>query len=119
MDSEEMKMIYVATVKPSGSPHVVPVLSMYRDGKIYFEADRNSVKIKNILKNNKVAAVMLGGYGNRTTVVEGKARIISDEEATNHVVASLFGTKHPWRPRFGEGSSYVLVEIIPKKTIEV
>jgi general stress protein 26 len=119
MDSEEMKMIYVATVKPSGSPHLVPVLSIYHDGKIYFETDRNSVKVKNILKNNKVAAVTLGGYGSRTTVAEGKARIISDAEVTNHTVANLFRMKHPWRPRFGKESAYVLVEITPKKIMKV
>jgi len=57
MDSEEMKMIYVATTKPSGSPHIVPVFSIFFDGKVYFETDRNSVKVKNILKNNNVVAV--------------------------------------------------------------
>ena len=119
MDSEEMKMIHVATVKPSGSPHVVPVLSIFFNEKIYFETDRNSVKVKNILKNNNVVAVTPGGYGSRTVVIEGKARIISDEEVTNHIVADLFRTKHPWRPKFGKGSPYVLVEITPKKIMKV
>lgn len=119
MGSEEMKMIHIATVKPSGSPHVVPVLSIYHNGKIYFESDRSSVKIKNIFKNNNVAAVTPGGYGSKTVVIEGKARIISDEEVTNHAVADIFGTKHPWRPKFGKGSPYVLVEITPQKIMKV
>jgi len=116
MDSEEMKMIHVATVKPSGSPHVVPVLALYYDGKIYFAADRRSVKVKNILNNNNVAAISADGY--RAVIIEGKARILSEEEVTNKI-ADMFREKHPWRPRFERRSTQVLVEITTQKIMKV
>ncbi len=116
MDPEEMKMIHVATVKPSGSPHVVPVLALYYDEKIYFATDRRSVKVKNILNNNNVAVITADGY--RAVITEGKARILSEEEVTNRV-ADLFREKHPWRPRFERGSTQVLVEITPEKIMKV
>jgi len=116
MDSEEMKMIHLATVKPSGSPHVVPVLALYYDGKIYFATDRHSVKVKNILNNNNVAAITADGY--RAMITEGKARILSEEEVTNRI-ADLFREKHPWKPRFERRSTQVLVEITPKKIMKV
>ena len=116
MDPEEMRMIHVATVKPSGSPHVVPVLALYCDGKVYFSADRGSVKVKNILKNNNVAAITAGGY--KAVVIEGEARILSEEEVPNRI-ADLFREKHPWRPRFERGSTQVLVEITLKKIMKV
>ncbi len=114
MDSDEMKMTYLATVKPSGKPHVTRVLSVLFDGKIYLETGRASVKVKNILKNNNVAAVTINDYGNcaNVRIIEGKARVIIDEEAAKHIVAKSF-KKHPWRPRLGKGSPYVLVEITP------
>jgi len=116
MDLEEMKMIYVVTVKPSGSPHVVPVIALYFDGKFYFSTDKDSVKVKNILNNSNVAAVTTDGY--RAMIIEGKARILSEKEVTNRI-ADLFRKKHPWRPRFEKGSTQVLVEITPKKTMKV
>ena len=116
MDSEEMKRIHLATVKPSGSPHVVPVLALYYDGKIYFATDRHSVKVKNILNNNNVAAITSDGY--RATITEGKARILSEEEVTNRI-ADLFRDKHPWKPRFERGSTQVLVEIAPQKIMKI
>lgn len=115
MDSEEMKMIHVATVKPSASPHVVPVLALCCDGKVYFAADRGSVKVKNILNNNNVAAITADGY--RAVIIEGKARILSEEEVTDRIT-DLFREKHPWRPRFERESTQVLVEITPNKIMK-
>jgi nitroimidazol reductase NimA-like FMN-containing flavoprotein (pyridoxamine 5'-phosphate oxidase superfamily) len=115
MDSEEMKMIHVATVKPSASPHVVPVLALCCDGKVYFAADRGSVKVRNILNNNNVAAITADGY--RAVITEGKARILSEEEVTDRIT-DLFREKHPWRPRFERGSTQVLVEITPNKIMK-
>ena len=116
MDSEEMKMIHLATVKPSGRPHVVPVLALYYDGKIYFATDRHSVKVTNILNNNNVAAITADGY--RSTITEGKARILDQNEVTNRI-ADLFREKHPWKPRFERRSTQVLVEVTPQKIMEV
>ena len=116
MNSQEMKLVHIATVKPSGKPHVVPVLALYYDGKVYFSADRDSVKVKNILSNNNVATVTGDGY--RTVVMEGKARILGEEEIANGI-AELFQEKHPWRPRFERRSNQVLVEITPEKIMKV
>ncbi len=116
MNSEEMKMIHVATVKPSGEPHVVPVLALFYDGKVYFSADRDSVKVRNILNNNNVAAITADSY--KAVVIEGKARQLRKEEVANRI-AELFQEKHPWKPRFERESTQVLVEITAKKIIKV
>lgn len=76
----------------------------------------SSIKVKNIMKNNNVATITAEGYG--AEIIEGKARILNDEEATNHRVADLFQKKHPWKITFGKRSTQVLVEITPKKIMK-
>ena len=83
---------------------------------MYFSADRSSVKVRNILNNNNVAAITADGY--KAVIIEGKARVLSEEEVTNRI-ADLFREKHPWKPTFEKGSTQVLVEITPKKTMKV
>ncbi len=116
MKPEEMNMIHIATVKPSGKPHVVPVLALYYDGKLYFSADRNSAKVKNILNNNNVATITADSY--KAVVIEGKARLLGENEVANRI-AELFQEKHPWKPRFERKSNQVLVEITPENIMKV
>jgi len=116
MKSEEMKMVHIATVKPSGEPHVVPVLALCYNRKLYFSADRDSAKVKNILNNNNVATITADSY--KAVVIEGKARLIGENEVASRI-AELFQEKHPWKPRFERKSNQVLVEITPQKIMKV
>ena len=67
-----------ATVGSYGEPHVVPVFFTYENGKVYVQTDRKSVKVRNLLSNNKVAVVVYSGE--EAVVLRGKGRIVEDDE---------------------------------------
>jgi len=49
----ETETCYIATTKPNGDPHVVPIWFVQHDGKIYFETDSTTTKFNNIQKPNR------------------------------------------------------------------
>jgi len=77
MDRERLASF--ATVNLNNEPHVVPVFFTYANGKVYVQADRNSVKVRNLLRNNRVTVAVYSGE--EAVIIRGKGRIVeSDEE---------------------------------------
>ncbi len=66
LDSEDI--VYVATTKPNGDPHLTPMWFVHYNEKIYIYTDESTVKFKNILNNNHVA-LCFGGKD--TYIIEG------------------------------------------------
>lgn len=68
-----------ATVTPTNEPHVVPVFFTYEKGKVYVQTDMDSVKVRNLSRNNNVSVAV---YSREEAVImRGKGRIIeSDKE---------------------------------------
>ena len=75
MDRERLASF--ATVDPNNRPHVVPVFFTYENGKVYVQTDRESVKVRNLLRNNNVAVAVYSGE--EAVIVRGKGRIIDGE----------------------------------------
>jgi len=67
-----------ATVSPNNEPHIVPVFFTYDDGKVYIQTDRNSVKVRNLIRNDNVAVMVY--RGEEAVIIKGKARLIDDDE---------------------------------------
>jgi len=51
------RVIRVATVGEGGTPHNVPVCHIMEGSQIYFATEKDSKKVKNLIKNGKVALV--------------------------------------------------------------
>ena len=49
------KILHLATIDPSGNPHIVPVWYMYTNKKFYIGTNTKTKKAKNIKKNSKVS----------------------------------------------------------------
>jgi len=75
---ETQALASLATVGSNDEPHVVPVFFTYENGKVYVQADRRSVKVKNLLNNNKVAVAVYSGE--EAVILRGRARIVEDDE---------------------------------------
>jgi len=75
---ETQALASLATVGSNNEPHVVPVFFTYEKGKVYVQTDRQSVKVKNLLSNSKVAVAVYSG--DEAVILRGKARIVEDEE---------------------------------------
>jgi nitroimidazol reductase NimA-like FMN-containing flavoprotein (pyridoxamine 5'-phosphate oxidase superfamily) len=90
----------VATVRPNGRPHVVPLIAVWLEGALYFCTGEDEQKAKNIAKN---AQVVISTGSNAFSegldiVLEGKAVELNDE-AKLGLVADAYLAKYGdgWR----------------------
>jgi nitroimidazol reductase NimA-like FMN-containing flavoprotein (pyridoxamine 5'-phosphate oxidase superfamily) len=56
----------------------VPVFFTYREGRVYVQTSRDSVKVCNVLKNDNVAVAVYSGED--AVIIWGRGRIIDDEQ---------------------------------------
>lgn len=52
---KSQKILRLATIDPSGNPHIVPVWYMYDNNKFYIGTNTKTRKAKNIKANSKVS----------------------------------------------------------------
>nr|WP_246299421.1 pyridoxamine 5'-phosphate oxidase family protein [Nocardioides panaciterrulae] len=74
----EPRLATLGTVRPDGSPHLVPVKAMRQDEAFWVLTRRDSVKVRNVLATGRAS---LAEHTRTTWVsVEGKARIRYDAD---------------------------------------
>ncbi|HEX9990601.1 MAG TPA: pyridoxamine 5'-phosphate oxidase family protein [Chloroflexia bacterium] len=69
---------WLATVRPDGRPHVVPVGAVWLDDALYFTTGQGTRKGKN-LEHNAHCAIMFASRG-YDLVIEGEAAKLHDED---------------------------------------
>ena len=77
---ETARVARLATVSGGGSPHAVPICPLFEKGLFYLGTDRETVKVRNLRANPRVALVF-DDYTEdwrhlRGVLVEGEARVI-------------------------------------------
>ena len=72
------EIVYIATTKKNGDPHIAPIWFVYYQGKIYFETDKATVKFKNIERHNKIALCF---SGKNAYLIEGSVQWWTEQEA--------------------------------------
>jgi hypothetical protein len=82
---------WLATVRPDGSPHLMPIIAFWIEGAFHFLAGPETRKGRNLAANDRCVI----GTGNLTSpamdvVVEGRARRLTDA-ATVRRLAEAFG----------------------------
>ena len=90
---------WLATVRPDGRPHVVPLDGLWIDRRYYFGGVASTVKHANLMANPR-ATVHLEDAG-AATIVEGTCAITlpSEEQAEALVAASI--SKYGYAPPIG------------------
>jgi pyridoxamine 5'-phosphate oxidase family protein len=73
------RLARLATVGPTGWPHVVPVMYKLTDEDA-FEFDADGVKLRNITAEAR-AALVVDGSPKRGVAVQGRAEVIGHERA--------------------------------------
>jgi len=95
---------WVATTRPDGRPHAVPVWGLWLDGAFYFATDRASRKGRN-LRANPALVVHLES-GDDVVILEGRA-----EEVSNRALLARFAdayeAKYQFRPVTGNPAQVV------------
>ncbi|MEK9165194.1 MAG: pyridoxamine 5'-phosphate oxidase family protein [Chloroflexota bacterium] len=84
------KNVWLATVRPDGRPHLVPVWFVVSDGHWYFVTDPKSVKARNLQNNANVALALEDG--SNPHIVEGRAAVVKPSAQ----VIRLFKKKYDW-----------------------
>src|SRR5437016_5490879 len=91
-DAEEQlrkaDVFWLATVRPEGRPHVVPVIAVWLDRSLYFATGHGEQKVKNLATNSQVSVTtgrndLSEGFD---IVVEGRAAEVTDDAKLGRVV---------------------------------
>lgn len=78
---------WVATVRPGGQPHVMPVWGIWLDGALWFSSSRESRKARNLARNPACTCTTDNPY--EPVVVEGTAELIREPKAIAAFVAEV------------------------------
>ncbi len=82
----------IATIGPSGFPHLVAMWYGLVDGKVYFETKARSQKVVNLRRDPKVSCSVEAGESYdqlRGVTIEGTAAIIEDTSADEYWAAAV------------------------------
>lgn len=77
---------WVATVRPDGRPHVMPVWGIWLEGAIWFSSSRGSRKARNLAANPSCTITTDNAY--EPVIIEGAAVLVSDLPAVARFVAA-------------------------------
>jgi pyridoxamine 5'-phosphate oxidase family protein len=75
------RLARVATVGPTGWPHVVPVMYVLDEDSTSFEFDVDGVKLRNLTADPRAAMVIDAMGPKRGIAVQGRAELIGPERA--------------------------------------
>ena len=102
--------IWLATVRPDGRPHLVPVWFAWHNEKVYACIEAGSVKAGNIRQNPRVSLALENG--SQPVIAEGMAVLLSP--SWPEAIAAIFKAKYDWD--IATDSQYdTLVEITPAR----
>jgi hypothetical protein len=98
---EQAQKYWLATVNPNGSPHLMPIFSVWLEGYLYFTAGPTTRKAQNMVEHPNVVISTTG-----TTldlVIEGEAKKITDDDTLKRV-AEVYASKYGWHITPHDGS---------------
>lgn len=105
--------IWLATMRPNGAPHLIPIWFVSHEGRLFICTDPKSVKVRNLERNPSVALALENGTS--PVILEGTARVLPSAEAPAEVI-SLFKFKYDWAILESEQYAVVL-EVTPAKQL--
>lgn len=94
---------WLATERPDGRPHLVPLLGVWVDDALHFAASPNSRKGKNLAGNPR-CSVGTREHG-IDLVLEGDVARVTDADRLRDVAAA-YATKYGWQVEVRDGALY-------------
>ena len=89
---KSQKILRLATIDPSGNPHIVPVWYMYHNDKFYVGTNTKTRKAKNIKVNSKISFCIDIGIKSPDIVGMmgiGRAKLILKTERVNSLAEKI------------------------------
>lgn len=104
------KNIWLASVRPDGRPHLIPVWFVWHQERIYVCIEPASVKARNISGNPSVALALENG--SNPVICEGNAGVVPAPWSA--AITELFNSKYGWD--ISTETQYTsLIEVTPTK----
>ena len=108
---ERSRNYWVATTRPDGRPHVVPVWGAFVDGALIFGTARKARKARNLAERPDVVVHLESG--DETVILEGVAAETNDLELLG-LAADVFEAKYDWRPGLDDFEGTVWYVVRPR-----
>lgn len=103
--------IWLATVRPNHTPHLVPIWFVWLDDKAYICTGRGSVKARNIAANPRVVFALEDGSD--PVVIQADAKIL---DTVPSAVAAQFQEKYQWDIH-GDSTYDAVIELAPRRVL--
>ena len=88
--------VWLATVRPDGRPHTVPVDGLWLEGTVWFGGSPDTVKHRNLLADGR-ATVHLADAAS-AVIVEGTAELIRPDPPTVEALVAASRQKYGYAP---------------------
>ena len=93
---------WLATVRPDGRPHAMPIGILWHGARFYFSANADSQKAKNIARDpHCVVTIAAPGLD---IVAEGKAVKVQDEAKLQRLADAFGASAGGWHPTVKDGA---------------
>jgi Pyridoxamine 5'-phosphate oxidase len=92
---------WLATVRPDGRPHVMPIMAVWADGRLFFAAGQGTRKARNLELNSH--CVVTVEQEPLDLVIEGSAEMTRDDETLRRV-AERYATINNWHVTVRDGA---------------
>ena len=86
------KVIWMATVRPDGRPHLVPIWFVYYEESVFICMQEGSVKARNLAHNPRISLSLQDGM--HPLIGEGVVAVL--ERPYPDAVVALFQSKYEW-----------------------
>ena len=91
---------WLATVRPDGSPHLMPIIAFWMEGAFHFVVGEGTRKGRNLAADGRcVVATGSTTLPSLDVVVEGHAERLDDEAAVRRIAEMLSGNNWPLEAR--------------------
>lgn len=100
---------WLATARPDGGPHAMPVWGIWLEGRFYFSTGQQSRKARNLALDPR--CVVCTERGDQAVIVEGVARRVTDKSQLKQF-ARVYKAKYEWDM---EGSEEPVYTVRPRR----
>jgi hypothetical protein len=107
---ETTRIYWVATTRPDGRPHAVPIWGAWVDDTFYFEGSPETRRGRNLAANP--ATVVHLERENLAIMIEGVAEIVGVDAALFERIADSFAARYEYRPSSQEGWCAVRPKVV-------
>jgi Pyridoxamine 5'-phosphate oxidase len=97
---EDQRTNWLATVRPDGRPHLMPVIAFWIDGAFHFVAGDGTRKARNLAADSRcVIGTSSTTLPSLDVIVEGRAEPLTDEDAVRRIAEAFRSSGWPLEAR--------------------